>query len=371
MDDNSDKNKAGTKIPRAIHIAEDGKRTVVGLTRDDSLADTLYDPNRHNPKIAGGRLVCETCNDVDVHYTAGSIARGGDHSPGAKAHFASNPGQADKHSQECRDVSALQRSEETTYDEDKGFRLHLNTGAISTVFNASRVYHANEKGHLRLTPRYNRLSAFEPVSVKSASDFLKLFKPSKKGVKRLQDSFLIARDFLPVPWNKFFVKYKPPFTGMRSLIDSNESEVFARRQPALYLAHVEKLEKKTRPRGGGRYIKITCQPMKLGENDMGVEETVYPQIFIDEPSVRDAVIHAIEEDGLKSFLVLGRPNVKRRPDGDNAEKLIVDFTVNDPREICLESVTELVKKRAERLGDDAYNAPGHMTGRAPEPKPKP
>ena len=359
----SQKSTGGVKIPRAIYIAEDGSRTVVGLSRKDTLADEVYNPEKHDPRAAGGRLVCETCNDVDVHFSKGSVAKGGDQAPGSKAHFASNPGQAHKHTQECRDEASLEASENKKYDDDKGFRLHLNTGAVSTIFNEARVYEPTDKGGIRLRQKFNRLADMEPVSIGSAREFLKVFQPSKKGVSRLHSSFLIARDFLPVPWNKFFVKYKAPYTGMKAIIERNEDEVALRRQPSLFLAKPMQIETKTR-RGGSKFVKIKCHPMDLGENDMGVTEKVFPQIFVDAPSIREKV----EKHGLRSLLVLGRPKIRRYQAGENEEHIYVDYTINDPREVCFDSVKDLVERRKSRLGEEAYDAPAtNIIGKRPQP----
>ena len=103
------------QFPRAVYISASGQEIKVGSRPNDPKADAPYDAACHNPRKAGGRLVCEDCPDVDVHFVRGGDSAGGDAIIAADGHFASNPGQADNHTAGCRE-KAEARSQRKQYD---------------------------------------------------------------------------------------------------------------------------------------------------------------------------------------------------------------------------------------------------------------
>jgi hypothetical protein len=147
-----------------------------------------------------GALKCRHC-DAKVHFNKGAQSVCGSNLKGASAHFHTNPGNT--HADDCLWPLRMEEDHEgtpTTYDKDKGYRIHLNTGPSHPALTSS-LYERDEER--KLIVKDDDLRDREPFSIKGMDDLLTLVR--KGEFHRLLDSRVIFRQF-DIGWRDFFIR---------------------------------------------------------------------------------------------------------------------------------------------------------------------
>ncbi len=185
------------KIPKARAVLDDGTVEDVvlptALARVDAVA---YDPDRHK-----GKLHCPSC-DVKVHFNRGSAVMCGGTMQGQRPHFKTNPG--NPHDPSCAYIVTYDDVEHEEVDRTRGYRIHLNLAALSTLFN-ERARHYQRADGRRIVTDDPRLVGRESLAVQSASDLItRLLKNGDPA--RIRDSVVVQGKHI-LPWNQFFIRH--------------------------------------------------------------------------------------------------------------------------------------------------------------------
>ncbi len=273
------------------------ERIVRVADRDLSGGAVYYDEGTHK-----GWLKCRFC-DAAVHHVKGhDMVAGHTDMKGASTHFRTNPGQ--EHSTSCgwerlKVERALRRQygyESSSYDPDKGYRIHLNVNLADYFYNKRRLY--GRDAVRRIVCHDDRLPDMEPVSVRSVDDIVT--RLAGLNPDRLKKSLVVHNGFA-LPWQDFFVRY------MRGAPDNaagahgrflklHERLKTSRAVPCLMEFNMASGAKKPAP------AMIESKPVLMGRDDYNRTHYLVPRAYIDGDR---AAFHEKLKHGGDRHLVLG------------------------------------------------------------------
>jgi hypothetical protein len=295
------------------------KMSMARLVRPDMPAE-IIDIKNYDPVIHKGFLLCIFC-DAQVHYNKGAETRLGDNAFGARPHFVTNPGQVQIHIENgCPNIPKLKEGRiKRKYDSKAGFRFNLNLG-MTDAFNHSSAYHVREDGKVKTA---SDIALMEPVSIRSASDFLPVFE--KEDPARIRESVVIHQGFV-LPWQEFFLKPKSDPRDVANIV--NRLRQGARQPVLLGVSPVAKPRLHSFNGQEKSHLVTPCTRYMISGN-----QAVFPAVCVNNtPAMRRAGL--LDKDFWKGDpVILSRPRVSfGNFEGMQAVYLI--FNINSPNQVA-------------------------------------